>query len=76
MKKLSLESNALLEQIQCIKSIEGPMWLGLFSRSVKAPKGRWPQMARKERRCLGGKGGVADGIRTHDNRNHNPGLYH
>jgi hypothetical protein len=21
-------------------------------------------------------GGVADGIRTHDNRNHNPGLYH
>lgn len=21
------------------------------------------------------KGGVADGARTHDNRNHNPGLY-
>ena len=21
------------------------------------------------------KSGVADGIRTHDNRNHNPGLY-
>jgi hypothetical protein len=23
----------------------------------------------------GGRGGVADGVRTHDNRNHNPGLY-
>ena len=24
---------------------------------------------------LKGKNGVADGVRTHDNRNHNPGLY-
>ena len=24
---------------------------------------------------LKGKDGVADGARTHDNRNHNPGLY-
>ena len=37
----------------------------------------YPQKAIKARRALIFKGnfGVADGTRTHDNRNHNPGLY-
>jgi hypothetical protein len=32
-----------------------------------------PEM--KKPACAGFGVGVADGIRTHDNRNHNPGLY-
>ena len=31
--------------------------------------------AAKPHECWGSKTGVADGARTHDNRNHNPGLY-
>ena len=36
-----------------------------------------PQKGCRRRKLLiyKGKNGVADGARTHDNRNHNPGLY-
>ena len=41
--------------------------------SVKAPAPP-SKTVPKDRHCMG-KCGVADGARTHDNRNHNPGLY-
>ena len=35
---------------------------------IQSPQGSWDSARR-------GRLGVADGTRTHDNRNHNPGLY-
>ncbi len=43
-----------------------------------SPKSGSPQLlpeALPQKRFTGPRGGVADGARTHDNRNHNPGLY-
>ncbi len=42
------------------------------------PKSRSPQVLPEglsDERLTGRRSGVADGARTHDNRNHNPGLY-
>jgi len=56
MKKLSLESNALLEQIQCIKSIEGPMWLGAVFQVRQGTKRQVAADGSQGAKVLGGEG--------------------
>ncbi len=76
MKKLSLESNALLGQIQCIRCMDAPMLIRAFFQVRQGTNRQVAAEGFMQRWGARGKGGVADGIRTHDNRNHNPGLYH
>ena len=42
---------------------------------TRMPKGHYTQEFLEQTMQLHTADGVADGTRTHDNRNHNPGLY-
>ena len=70
--------NLLKERFKVQITVPKPAGLQQCRRrrsSAGAAMNRSPQRARAAGCLCSLRGGVADGTRTHDNRNHNPGLY-